>query len=137
MYLNLLWRVKMKKFLILSLFALLLNADSSYYEKGKLVELQKMNTLRSADGGSVEYFQTTKGQKIGIKDEILVQCKTGVDCKLLLNQFNLNDISKVTDTIFVVKIKDYDNIFLISRELFESAKVNFAHPNFVKERRLR
>ena len=127
----------MKKLLVLSLFALILNADSTYYERGELVELKKVNELRGADSNGVEYFQTRSGQKIGIKDELLVQCKAGVDCKTLLSKFNLDEISKVTDTIFVAKVKEYDGIFTLSRELYESGKVEFAHPNFVKERRLR
>lgn len=122
---------------LLSLFILLLNADSTYYENGKLVELQKINELRSVNGNSVEYFKTRSGQRIGITDEILIQCKVGIDCRTLLNQFGLDDVSNVTDRIFLIKVKDYDNIFLLSRELYESNKVEFAHPNFVKERRLR
>lgn len=126
----------MKKLIIL-LFAILLNADSSYYDRGELVELQKMKVLRTADSNGIEYFKTRSGQKIGITDEILIQCKVGIDCIALLNQFNLSNVSKVTDTIIVVKITDYDNIFSLSRELYESGKVEFAHPNFIKERRLR
>ena len=127
----------MKKLFILLLFALMLNADSTYYERGELTELQKTNIQRSSDGSGIEYYKTKSGQKVGITDEILVKCKAGVDCKSLLNQFNLNDVSNLTDTIFLVKVKNYDNIFLLSRELFESGKVEFAHPNFTKERRLR
>lgn len=112
------------------------NADSSFYERGELTELQKINA-RSSDGSGVDYYKTRSGQKVGITDEILVKCKAGVDCKALLSKFNLNDVSNVTDTILLVKIKDYDNIFLLSRELFETGKMEFAHPNFIKQRRLR
>jgi len=129
-----------KKFLLLllSLFGIeSLNADSSYYERGELVELKKMYTQRDANKNTIEYFKTNSGKKIGIKDEILVKCKAGVDCIALLNQFGLDDISKITDTIFVAKTEDFDNIFNVCRGLFESKKVEFAHPNFVKERRLR
>lgn len=128
-----------KKFLFLLMLMPMgiINAESSYYERGELVELKKMYTQRGSDKGAIEYFRTDKGKKIGITDEILVECEAGVDCIALLNQFGLNDISKITDTIFVAKTKKFDDIFTISRGLFESKKVKFAHPNFVKERRLR
>ncbi len=127
----------MKKLLVLSLFALLLNADSSYYEKGELVELQKINESRNLDDKAFDYFTNRNGKKVGLSDELLVQCKESIDCKVLLSKFNLSEISQITDTIFVIKIKNQDNIFLLSRELFESGDVEFAHPNFLKERRLR
>jgi len=98
-------------------------------------------TNRSVDNTSndtgLEYFTTKHGQKIGITDEILIKCKDGIDCTELLSRFNLEGVSKITDTIFLVKISDTNDMFSLSRELFETGDVEFAHPNFVKERRLR
>ena len=127
----------MKKVVMFLLFTLLLNADGSYYERGKLVELQKMHEIRVNDNSGIEYYKTKSGQKIGITDKILVQCKSGVDCSSFLAKYDLRDVSKLTEKIFVIKVNDYDTIFSLSRALFESGSVEFAHPNFVKERKLR
>ncbi len=127
----------MKKAMLFLSFALLLSASESYYDRGELVELKKVLTSRSATDTGVEYFSTQSGQKIGITDEILVKCKANVDCKDLLKQFNQLNVSKLTDTIFIVKIENFDTIFSLSRALYESGKVEFAHPNFIKERKLR
>lgn len=127
----------MKKLIIFLLFTSLLRADGSYYERGKLVKLQKIHEKRANDNSGVEYYKTRTGQKIGITDEIIVQCKLGVTCDDLFKKLNLNDISKLTDKIFVIKVKEYDSIFPLSRLLFESGSVEFAHPNFIKKRKLR
>lgn len=122
--------------IILGLFSMSY-ANASYYENGKLVELENIHSSRSVNGSYIEYYKNANGQKVGITDDILVQCNEGVDCPSVLNQFNLTDYKKLTDKIFVVKIQDYDNIFSVSRALFESKKVKFAHPNFIKERQRR
>ncbi|MCF6330591.1 MAG: hypothetical protein L3I99_03475 [Sulfurimonas sp.] len=114
-----------------------LYANESYYKGGKLVELQNMHISKSVNGSYVDYFKNKQGHKIGVTDDILVQCKDGVSCSKLLNKFNLINYSKLTDKIFIIKIKDYDNIFSISRKLFESGDVEFAHPNFIQEKRKR
>ncbi len=129
----------MKKQMVLLFIGLLsaVYANESYYKSGKLVELQNIHTSKSVNGSYINYYKNTQGKKIGITDDILVQCRDGVSCPNLLNDFNLVNYSKLTDKIFIIKIEDYDNIFSISRKLFESGDVEFAHPNFIKERRKR
>jgi len=127
----------MNKIIILLFFVLSLSANESYYKNGKLVDLQEIQTFRNLDDNNVKYFKNINGQKLGITDEILVKCKDDVDCKSLLSKFSLTDVTNLTDTIYLVKIKDYDTIFSTSRELFESGDVEFAHPNFIQEKRRR
>ncbi len=112
-------------------------ANESYYKSGKLVELENINISRSVKNSDINFYKNIYGQKIGISNEILVQCKEGINCAKLLNSFNLRNYSKLTDKIFIVKIEDYDSIFSMSRKLFESTHVEFAHPNFIKERKRR
>ncbi len=129
----------MKKIILLILVGVLSAsyANESYYKNGKLVQLENINISRSTKNSNINFYKNKYGQKIGISNEILVQCKKGINCSKLLNNFNLTNYSKLTDTIFIVKIEDYHNIFSISRRLFQSANVEFAHPNFVKERKRR
>ena len=127
----------MKKIIIFLIYILSLSAGESYYERGKLINLQELHTFRDNVSSEIKFFKTPSGQKLGITDEILVKCKDGIDCRSLLNRFFLRDITNVTDTIYSVKIIDYDTIFSLSRELFESGDVEFAHPNFIKQKRKR
>jgi hypothetical protein len=127
----------MKKAMLLLSFALLLGANESYYDRGELVELKEVLTTRSIGTKEVKSFLTPSGQKVGITNDILVKCKVGVNCEDLFSQFNQANVSKLTDTIFVIKVENYDQIFSLSRDLYNSGKVEFAHPNFIKERILR
>ena len=127
----------MKSLLMLVSISLLLGASQSYYERGKLVELEELTSSRSVNNDNIRYYKKFSGQKVGITDQILVKCKANVDCTKLLSQFQQTDISKITDTIFIIKVTNYDEIFSLSRDLYNSGEVEYAHPNFVKERKLR
>jgi len=112
-------------------------ANESYYENGKLVELQNTHSSRSVKDSSINYYKTVTGKKVGVTDKLLVQCKASVNCPNLLDSFNLLNYSKLSNKIFVVKIVNGESVFSVSRALFESKKVVFAHPDFIKERRKR
>ena len=112
-------------------------ANESYYKNGKLVELQNTHVTRSSNYSPINYYQTATGKKVGVTDQLLVQCKETVHCPKLLETFNLSNYSKLSDKIYVVKIENGDSIFSVSRALFESKKVVFAHPNFIKKKRKR
>ena len=112
-------------------------ANESYYKNGKLIELQNTYSSRSYKNSSINYYKTVTGKKVGVTNQLLVQCKASVHCPNLLNTFNLLNYSKLSDKIFVVKITNGDNVFSVSRALYESQKVEFAHPNFIKERKKR
>ena len=115
----------------------ILYANESYYENGKLVEVQNTHISRSSNHSSINYYKTAAGKKIGVTDQLLIQCKKSIDCPKLLATFNLSNYSRLSDKIFVVKVENGDNIFSVSRAIFETNKVEFAHPDFTKERRKR
>jgi len=112
-------------------------ANESYYKNGKLVELKSSYSSRSFDSSSIKYYKTLGGNKVGVKNQLLVQCREGINCLKLLNTFNLSNYSKISDKIFVVNITNSNNVFSVSRALFESKDVVFAHPNFIKAKRKR
>ena len=128
--------MKLALLIFLGIFSIS-SANESYYKNGQLVELQNTYSSKSYKSSSINYYKTTAGKKIGVTDQLLVQCKASVDCPKLLDTFNLLNYSKLSDKIFIVKITNGDNVFSVSRALFESQKVEFAHPNFIKERRKR
>ena len=124
-------------------------ANESYYKNGKLVELQNIYSSSEANDLSIKYYKksfndlpikyykTVTGNKVGVTDQLLVQCSKSINCPELLDTFDLLNYSKLSDTIFIVTIENGDDIFSVSKSLFESKKVEFAHPNFIKEKRRR
>ncbi|MCF6206686.1 MAG: hypothetical protein L3J47_07340 [Sulfurovum sp.] len=110
----------------------------SYYRNGEIIELQKIQEPRvlSADHTQKEimFFRTQHGTKVGVTNEILVGCKNDVNCIELFERFNVSEFTKLTPEIYVVKVDDNRSVFTLSRQLYESGSVLFAHPNFIKKR---
>ena len=71
------------------------HANESYYKNGKLVELQNTHVSRSSNYSSINYYKTTTGKKVGVTDQLLVQCKKSVDCPKLLATFLRVTINKI------------------------------------------
>ncbi|MBN2825223.1 MAG: hypothetical protein JXQ76_07870 [Campylobacterales bacterium] len=125
------------KLIALLLLASLLDANSFYYEYGQKVELTPATQKRSTDS-SVEYYQKSNGNTVGIKkDEILVKCYEGVDCSKVLAKYSFVSTSNLSSTIYLVKLASSQDVFTYSQTLHQDSDIEFAHPNFVKERKRR
>lgn len=133
----------MKKTVVSLLFTLSIASVAAdfYYENGQKVEVTKLYEKRSLEQNSsiknVTYYKTSKGHKIGVLNEILVQCKIGVNCKELLKKYDVSLVTTLSDTIFLVNIAKDKNVFEVSQELYEDNDVELAHPNFIKEKKRR
>lgn len=116
-------------------------ATDFYYEGGQKIEVTKLYESRSFEHNdsirSVEYYKTSRGHKVGVVNEILVQCKSNVNCEELLKKHDVLAVTALSDTIFLVSISEDKNVFEMSQGLYEDSGVEIAHPNFVKEKRRR
>jgi hypothetical protein len=128
----------MKKQIVLSLLALTIVgcANDFYYENGKKVEVTKLKEKRN-NRSETTYYKTSSGHKVGVTDEILVQCSASKDCEKVLEKYKLSAVSRLSDEIFLVKITKDKNIFEISQKLYEDANITSAHPNFLKTKKRR
>lgn len=116
-------------------------ATNFYYENDQKVEVTKLHESRSYDGNSskksVDYYKTSTGHQVGVTNEILVQCKTNVDCKKVIKEYEPLSIVALSDTIFLVSITEDKNVFDFSQLLYSRDEINIAHPNFIKEKKRR
>lgn len=128
----------MKKYLLLTLgLSLSLSATDYYYEYGKKVEVKKLNQTRTINNQDIKYFMTSNGHKVGVDDEIIVQCQDSINCQNELEKYDFREISKLSKELFLVKINNNEDIFKISQKLYNSDAVKLAHPNFIKNRKRR
>lgn len=130
----------MTKKIAISLLSLTLLgcANDFYYENGKKIEVSKIeNRDTNHKMTDIKYYKTSQGHKIGVKNDILVECNADVNCIEVLNKYNTLSITPVTDTIFLVKIAKEKNIFEFSQKLYKDSNIKIAHPNFRKEKRRR
>ena len=133
----------MKNRIIVSLLALTMlgGANEFYYENGKKVELTELNISRSVGSrvlnSRTKYYKTASGKKIGVRDDILVECKADKDCKEVLSQYDTISISQLTSSIYIIKIASDKNIFEFAQKLYNNDSVKLAHPNIRKAKRSR
>lgn len=120
----------MKKALLFFSFASFLMANDFYYEYGQKVELEKISKTRSADGMS--YYQTPNGKTVGVLDTIIAKCEK--NCTDTLNKYSFKNISKLSDTLYLLQVSNQDEVFTISQQLHNEENIEFAHPNFSKEK---
>lgn len=115
-------------------------ANEFYYENGKKVTVteivSEVNQKMQAEN-SIRYYKTDKGDKVGVKQEVLVECKEGVECKQVLSKYETISINALTDSIYIVKVTKDENVFVFSQKLYENSDIKIAHPNFIKEKKRR
>lgn len=125
----------LKIFLLIMFFTLTLFADDVYYyEYGKKVQLTKLKENRSSN---VVYYENSAGQKIGVKNQVLVKCESNDKCKKIFDKYNLTEIENLTSSIVLIKLKQNEDPFELSQKLYLEDGISIAHPNFVKKRHKR
>jgi hypothetical protein len=134
----------MKRAVSIGLIGLTLlgNAGDFYYENGKKIEvvpLEKSKKQEKPDNSlKVVYYKTSHGHKVGVKNDILVECNEGVNCTKVLASYNdLLSTRSLSETIFVVTIAKDKNIFEFAQKLYMDKDIAIAHPNFRKNRKKR
>ncbi len=123
---------------ILSLITLLtLNACANdyFYEYGKKVELTPVNTpsTRSLNSSNIKYYKTKDGRKIGIKNEIIVKLKKGVDPKGFFLKYNIKNTEHLGSTTYLLKLSASQNIFTLSQEMYKDSDTVYAVPNKIQK----
>ncbi len=124
----------MKSLLSILFLCVALCSESYYYEYGKKVELTKLKEQRVVNDQVIKYYKNSAGQKIGIKDEIIVKCKSNQECKDIFEKYNLTKVENLTQTIALIKLINGENVFVLSQKLYLEDGIITAHPNFIKKR---
>ena len=133
----------MKIILLIALFSQAILAEVSYYEYGKKVTLTKVKKSRSVDtktlmlDTNITYYENSNGQKMGVKNEVIAKCKKDKNCDALFKSLSLTDRKNLTKTMVLFRLNKGQDPFGISTKLSEDAKIEFAHPNFIKKRKKR
>ncbi len=113
---------------------LTLLADVYYYEYDKKVQLTKLKDSRSS---GIAYYENSAGQKIGVKNQVLVKCKSTDKCKKIFDKYNLKETENLTSSIVLINLKQNEDPFELSQKLYLEDGISIAHPNFVKKRQQR
>jgi len=118
------------------LVTLLGNANDFYYENGKKVEVIALYLERTFNDG-LRYYKNSKGHKIGVKNDLLVECIAEVNCTSILKKYEILSIQKLSDSIYLISIDRDKNIFEFAQKLYVDKNISIAQPNFRKEKKRR
>ena len=112
-------------------------SDTYYYEYGKKIQLTKLKETRVIDDKNITYYQNSAGQKMGVKNEIIVKCKHTGRCSDIFKKYNLTNIKNLTSKILLIKVEVETDPFELSQKLSLEDNIEFAEPNFIKKRQNR
>ncbi len=139
----------MKPMISICLLSTLLFAAEQYYERGKLRSLipespvprekeqtssEKQLPRQSSD---IRWYRNESGMRVGIDRKILVQWKNPENAAAVLNEFKLEEGEALTKTVWLIYVPDSADIFELSQKLYKHNSTILAHPNMIRERRMR
>jgi len=121
--------------MVIMMFALNACASDYYYEYGKKVELTPVDKIssRSIDSQNIRYYKTKDGRVIGIKNEIIVKLKKGVDSKEFFSKYDIKNIEHLGSTTYLLKLEKSQDVFTLSQELYKDNDTIYAIPNRIQK----
>lgn len=123
----------MKIFSIIGLFVSVLLSESYFYEYNKRVNLVDLNQSEIINDKVIKYYQTSNGKRIGINDKIILKCINASTCNATLSKYSLKEINFINSTLLVATIFEGDDVFQISRILYEDDNIEFSKPNILQK----
>ena len=127
----------MKKPILMILFLYTFSfAKVYYFDNGEKVYLNKLRETRGFNSENISYYENQMGQKVGVKQEIIIKCKAIDSCQNIFKKYNIQNIKQITSSIFLLSVKNSE-LFELSQKLYVEKDITISHPNFIKEYRLR
>lgn len=126
-------RISVKSLFVFMSFTTLSFSSEYYYDYGKKVNLTKVLKKREKSSSEVEYYARENGKIIGVTKKIIVKCVDNDSCLKTINKYDVLSVSKLTDSLFLVKLSKDKNVFECSQKLHNDENVQYAIPNFVRK----
>ena len=127
----------MLKILICILFSLqLFSQNTFFYQNGKKVFLERLkrNTIRALNNGNIIYYKSAN-YILGINDEIII--KTHNKIENILYKYKVKLKKQITPLIYVLIVSDNTKTISISNNMYNDKDIEYSHPNFIKNKKLR
>ena len=119
----------------------MLLADSFYYNNGKKVLLNP-SASSSADNSraiqlqsestNIKYYTNSNNNTLGVSEELLVTFNSIANLDTLLDKYDLQIKSQISDKTYILTTTSSDLTLSISNELYLEEDVKYSHPNFIK-----
>ena len=125
----------MKNILLMLFIIVSLDAKVYFYERDKKVYLKKDNTKVSTK--RVKYFRNSKNELVIVKNQIILKLNSVAAITKYILKYNLEIKKKFNNKKYIFIIPNVDDVFWISKELYNKTAINYAYPVYVikKERK--
>lgn len=125
------------KLLLLPVVTLPLFAEPTYHAFGKTVTLKPLHESRSENGNTIHWYLSPGGQKLGVRNDIIIACDDETACKRVLETYPVEKTERLSNTLWLLTLKKGSDPFEVANRLYEEPCVTLAHPNFIKTRQSR
>ena len=119
----------MKNILLILFIIVSLDAKVYFYERDKKVYLKKDNTKVSTK--RVKYFKNSKNELVIVKNQIVLKLNSVAVITKYILKYNLEIKKKFNNKKYIFTIPNVDDVFWISKELYNKTAVNYAYPVYV------
>lgn len=118
------------------LLAQTLSAESFYYNGGEQVTLTPIKNIKRSLSAH-DFYQDPRGNRVGVSKGILLGLKDELRLETLLEESGAKLIKKLGSGIYLIEVDDKRSTIDVANALHEKESVLFAHPDFLRERKVR
>lgn len=125
----------MKKLFLLPLALLQIGcaSDNYYYQNNEKIYLTPVTDYSRAISNT-DYYTNDKGITIGVNDQILLKLNNNADIDTVLTKYNLTLEKKLSSLLYLVKVSNKTLTIDTANRLNEDTYVQYAQPNFIKQK---
>ncbi len=122
-------------FLFLSMVSL--SAETFYYSHGKKRIVTPLPAEQALRDHNITYYRTQNGMKLGVRKEVIAGCKPDASCQHLFDAYPVKSVEKLSSSLYLLRLQNDSDPFEVANRLYEEANITLAHPNFIRQRKLR
>lgn len=112
------------------------SSEYYYYQNGKKVFLKpslKATKNLANSQSNIHYYDTENNISLGVTNEILITTKSEVlNIDDLIERYQLTLLKKISSNIYLLEVSNESELFSTVNELYQEDKIQYAHPNFIK-----
>ncbi len=117
--------------------------DAFYYNNGKKIDLSPMDTqsISKRSGARIpsatKYYKTPNGTRIGVSKQLIIQFNDADSVDRVMRDYKLVLMKKIYKNTYLFKVDALSDALKISNQIYKLKSVKFAHPNFIREVKIR
>lgn len=124
-----------KVFFISISFAQTACANDTYFYQNNIQKYltQEFRDVAGSDP-KIDYYLTDKNQLLGVSNKLIVKLKNNINIQKYLDEYGVTLVKKVAENTYLLQVSSKSLTLKIANRLHEKQDVEYAHPDFIKQR---